>query len=136
MTVQELGTLAACGARVVVVVLDNSYLGMVRQWQELYHGRRYSETALDHNPDFRALAEAYGIPGRRAANPGELADALDSARSARGPMLVHVPVARESNIMPMVPPGGRLRDFFGECIATPGRFFSASELARCEGSQP
>jgi acetolactate synthase-1/2/3 large subunit len=129
MTIQELGTLATCGAKVIVVVLENGYLGMVRQWQELYWDRRYSAVELEGNPDFVRLAEAYGIAARRAEDPQELEDALLQARDADHSTLIHVPVEPESNIMPMLPPGGELTDFFGFCMRRPGEFFSPDEMA-------
>jgi len=129
MTAQELGTLAACHAKVVVVVLDNGYLGMVRQWQELYWERRYSAVELTGNPDFVRLAEAYGIPARLATTRHELDRALRDARDADHSTLIHVPVEPESNIMPMLPPGGKLTDFFGFCMPRPGEFFSPDELS-------
>jgi acetolactate synthase-1/2/3 large subunit len=128
MTVQELGTLATCGAKVTVVVVENGYLGMVRQWQELYWDKRYSSVALDGNPDFVRLAEAYGIEGRRAVDVDELDAALHHARDADHSVLIHVPVEPESNIMPMIPPGGKLTEFFGFCMQEPGAFFTADEM--------
>jgi acetolactate synthase-1/2/3 large subunit len=129
MTVQELGTLATCGAKVTVVVLDNGYLGMVRQWQELYYDRRYSAVTLHGNPDFVRLAEAYGIEGRRVIDTADLDEALNSARDSHHSVLLHVPVEPESNIMPMMPPGGRITDFFGFCMDQPGQFFTPDESA-------
>jgi acetolactate synthase-1/2/3 large subunit len=129
MTAQELCTLAGCGAKVVVVVVDNGFLGMVRQWQELYWERRYSAVELGGNPDFVRLAEAYGIEARRAVDETQLDEALRYARDADNSVLIHVCVEPESNIMPMLPPGGRLTEFFGFCMAKPGEFFSAEELS-------
>lgn len=127
MTVQELGTLAACGAKVNVIAIDNGYLGMVRQWQELYVERRYSAVELTGNPDFVKLAQAYGIKAVRATDPAGLKAALAMAKDTDESVLVHVAVEKESNIMPMIPPGGKLTEFYGHCIDVPGQFFSANE---------
>jgi acetolactate synthase-1/2/3 large subunit len=129
MTMQELGTLSATGAKVVILVVDNGYLGMVRQWQELFHERRYSEVRLDGSPDFVKIAEAFGIESERVATKADLNAALDRAKSAKSSMLIHIPVEQESNIMPMIPPGGNVSDFFGNCITEKGQFFSPAELA-------
>jgi acetolactate synthase-1/2/3 large subunit len=129
MNVQELGTLASSEAKVIIVLVDNGYLGMVRQWQELFHGRRYSSVKLsDKNPDFVKLAEAYGIEGRFVNDESSLKAALAYARDAKHSVLVHVAVDPTSNIEPMIPPGGKLTDSFGHCIETPGSFFSKREM--------
>jgi acetolactate synthase-1/2/3 large subunit len=111
-----------------VVVVDNNYLGMVRQWQEMYYDRRYSAVELSHNPDFVKLASAYGIPGQAVDSEDGLRSALLAARDADGPYLVHVAVEKESNILPMVPPGGSLLDSTGRCIEKTGTFFNDDEL--------
>jgi acetolactate synthase-1/2/3 large subunit len=129
MTVQELGTLANCGAKVIVVLMDNGYLGMVRQWQEMFAERRYSEVELCNNPDFVKLAGAYGIDGRHAPDLSSLKDALAYARSAEKSVLIHVPIEPESNITPMIPPGGKITDFCGYCIGESGAFFTPEETS-------
>ncbi len=128
MTVQELGTLAASGAKVIVLVIDNGYLGMVRQWQELFQDRRYSAVELTHSPDFVKIAEAYGIEGRFADNIETLREAVSYAKVVAHSVLIHIPVEQESNVRPMIPPGGRLVDFHGYCIAKPGEFFAEHEM--------
>ena len=95
-------------------------------------GRHYSAVELDGNPDFVRLAEAYGLRARRADDAGQLDEALLTARDADHSTLIHVPVERESNIMPMLPPGGGLKDFFGFCMRRPGEFFSPDELAAAD----
>lgn len=129
MTLQELGTVATSGARVVLIVVDNGYLGMVRQWQELFFDKRYSHVELSGNPDFVQLAQAYGIEGRRVTDSAELKTALEYAKQLKKSILLHVVVEPESNIMPMIPPGGKLTEFFGLCINSPGRFFSPEEIS-------
>ncbi|MCP4606532.1 MAG: biosynthetic-type acetolactate synthase large subunit [Proteobacteria bacterium] len=128
MTVQELGTLASSGAKVIIVLVDNGYLGMVRQWQELFHDRRYSAVELQGSPDFVKLAEAYGIEGILANDKPSLHNALEHCLSVDHSVLIHAPVEPESNIMPMIPPGGRVADFTGYCIDRPGRFFADHEM--------
>jgi len=93
------------GAAVAVVVVDNRCLGMVRQWQELFHGERYSEVDLSDNPDFVKLAEAMGVPGLRVDSDAALGPALGLALSSDGPFLVHVMVHATRNVYPIVPPG-------------------------------
>jgi acetolactate synthase-1/2/3 large subunit len=127
MTVQELGTLASSQAKVVIVLMDNGYLGMVRQWQELFHDHRYSSVELSDNPNFVKLAEAYGLEGRFVDDQAGLKEALAYARDAKHSVLIHVAVDKESNIKPMIPPGGKLTDSFGYCIEKPGLFFTAKE---------
>jgi len=104
MNIQELATAVQYKLPVKVVILDNGYLGMVRQWQEMFHGRRYSATALEHNPDFVAVAEAYGAKGILVQTEEEVRPALERAFAEPGPVVVDVKVAREANVFPMVPP--------------------------------
>ncbi len=110
MNAQELAVAARDRLPVVFVVVNNSFLGMVRQWQELFHEERYSHTDLrELNPDFLALAAAYRIPGRRATTPEEaeamLAEALGHAAAGHGPMLVECVVPADEMVFPMVPAG-------------------------------
>jgi acetolactate synthase-1/2/3 large subunit len=109
MTVQELGTILQTGAAVKVVILDNAFLGMVRQWQELFFDRRYSETEMV-NPDFVKLAGAYGIPALKVEQRGELAGAIASMLAHPGPYLLDVVVEREGNVFPMVPSAASVSD--------------------------
>jgi len=110
MTLQELGTLIQEGLPVKIALVNNSYLGMVRQWQEMFYDRRYESTYLV-NPDFVRLAEAYGIPARRVRDPRDVSAAIASARREPGPALIEFEVAREGeegNVYPIVPPGAAL----------------------------
>lgn len=130
MTIQELGTLARSGAKVNIVLIDNGYLGMVRQWQELFHDRNYSSVDLLGSPDFVKIAEAYGIEGRFIETREQLKDGMRHAKSAKNSVLLHIAVEQESNIQPMIPPGGRVVDFSGYCILKPGEFFNEKELKK------
>jgi acetolactate synthase-1/2/3 large subunit len=107
MTLQELATVVQEALPLRIAVVNNGFLGMVRQWQELFYQRRYSASELS-GPDLPCLARAYGIPARAVERQGELDDALDWADAARGPVLLDLRVAREENVYPMVPPGAAL----------------------------
>ncbi|KAF1685224.1 acetolactate synthase 2 catalytic subunit [Pseudoxanthomonas taiwanensis] len=104
MNVQELVTLARCKLPVKMVLLDNSCLGMVRQWQELFFDRRYSEIDLSDNPDFAALAQVCGVPATRITRRDEVEDALAALLAAPGPALLHVAIDARANVWPLVPP--------------------------------
>ncbi|MDY0340569.1 MAG: biosynthetic-type acetolactate synthase large subunit [Coriobacteriia bacterium] len=114
MNSQELATAAINKLPVKVIILNNGYLGMVRQWQELFYERRYSSSTLPQDcPDFVKLAEAYGCFGIRATTPAELDDALVAAFAYDGPAVVDVRVEREENVFPMVAPGGSIDEMLG-----------------------
>ncbi len=104
MTLQELGMLAQWHVGVKIVLLDNNYLGMVRQWQQLFFDRRYSEVELQ-NPDFVTIARGFGVPGRSIHRPDELEAAVAEMLAHDGPWLLHVAVEKEENVFPMVPAG-------------------------------
>lgn len=109
MNIQELATLSYYRIPVKIILLDNGYLGMVRQWQEFFFDGRYAYTEIgESNPDFVKLAEAYCIPARRVTEKVEIVPALQEALAADGPFLVDVKIDREENVLPMVPPGGVL----------------------------
>jgi len=106
MTLQELSTAQTYGLPVKVVILNNGFLGMVRQWQELFWDKRYSNTSFgEFQPDFSALAGAYGIPGMRVEDPDDLEDALRETLSTDGPALIDIQVNRDAKVFPMVPQG-------------------------------
>jgi len=110
MTLQELATVVQEDLPIRIAVCNNSYLGMVRQWQELFYDERYESTHL-LNPDFVALAEAYGVRGWRAGNPEEAEEAVAAARAHSGPALIEFKIAQkgeEGNVYPMVPAGAAL----------------------------
>ena len=106
MTLQELSTAQTYGLPVKIVILNNGFLGMVRQWQELFWDKRYSNTSFaEFQPDFAALAGAYGIPGMRVEDPDDLDDALRETLSTDGPALIDIQVNRDAKVFPMVPQG-------------------------------
>ena len=105
MNIQELATVVQYQLPVKVIILNNGYLGMVRQWQELFFDRHYSATTMDHAPDFVKLAEAYGALGLRAEKPAEVEETLLRAFAHPGPVIVDFKVAPEENVYPMVPAG-------------------------------
>ncbi len=104
MNVQELVTVARCKLPVKMILLDNSSLGMVRQWQELFFDKRYSEIDLSDNPDFAALARVCGIPATRIEKRAEVDDALAALLASPGPGLLHVAIDARANVWPLVPP--------------------------------
>lgn len=114
MTIQELGLCAQWQTGVKIVLLDNNYLGMVRQWQQLFFDRRYSSVELQ-NPDFLKIAEGFGVPGRKISKPEELSEAVAEMLAHEGPYLLHVTVEKEDNVFPMVPSGKSI----SEIILTP-----------------
>jgi acetolactate synthase-1/2/3 large subunit len=107
MTLCELATAKQENVPVRIAIINNSFLGMVRQWQELFYEERYSATPM-FNPDFVKLAEAYGIPARRVTKRDEIADAVAFARSVDGPALIEFVVEKEEMVYPMVPAGADL----------------------------
>lgn len=114
MMMQEFGTIMEHRIPVKMILLNNSYLGNVRQWQELFYNRRYSFTHLE-NPDFQVIASAYGIPSRRVLAREELKSAVDEMLSADGPFFLEACVAEEGNVMPMTPPGQPIDNMLMEC---------------------
>ncbi len=110
MNLQELATIVQERLPVKIIIMDNGYLGMVRQWQELFHGARYIGTPIS-GPDFVRLAESYGIPARRVCFTSELDAAIDSAQETGGPFLLDCKVERDENVYPMVQPGTGNADF-------------------------
>ena len=116
MNSQEMATAVAYQLPIKIAILNNGYLGMVRQWQQLFYGNRYSQTDLMAvNPDFVKLAEAYGAVGLRVERPEEVRPVLEKAIATPGPVLIDFVVDREENVFPMVPPGGSLENMMGGC---------------------
>lgn len=109
MTIQELGTILETGVGVKIILLNNNYLGMVRQWQQLFFHQRYSETSMV-NPDFVVLASAYGIKSRRVERREELDAAIAEMFSDDAPFLLDVCVEEAGLVFPMVPAGGCVSD--------------------------
>ncbi|MBO2520998.1 MAG: acetolactate synthase, large subunit, biosynthetic type [Firmicutes bacterium] len=114
MTAQELATVRKYNLPVKIAIINNGYLGMVRQWQELLYQRRYSHSDLHDNPDFVKLAEAYGIPGFRCTRPEELRPLLEKAAAMDGPVLLDIHVDQEANVFPMIPAGQSVAEMIGK----------------------
>ncbi len=115
MNIQELSTVSYYNIPVKNIILNNQWLGMVRQWQELFFQERYSATDLEGmQPDFVKVAEAYDVLGLRATKPEEVKDVLSRALKHNGPVVVDIRVAREENVFPMVPAGGAIDKMIGE----------------------
>jgi acetolactate synthase-1/2/3 large subunit len=110
MNIQEMATAVQYGLPVKIVILNNGYLGMVRQWQELFYGGRYSATRMNCVPDFVKLAEAYGAVGLRATRPDEVAPVLKEGLAVRRPVIMDFVVEAEESVYPMVPSGAPLTE--------------------------
>jgi acetolactate synthase I/II/III large subunit len=109
MTMCELGTAAQEGININIALLNNGFLGMVRQWQEIFYDRRYQSTPM-FNPDFCKLAEAFGIPTMRVTAREQIAESVEFARGIDGPVLIEYMVEKEEMVYPMVPSGADLND--------------------------
>ncbi len=109
MTIQEFGTIAQNKAKVKIILLNNNFLGMVRQWQQLFFDKRYSSTELI-NPDFITIAKGFGIKGQKVESRDNLKTAMDEMFSHDGPYLLEVKVEKEGNVFPMVPAGASVSD--------------------------
>jgi acetolactate synthase-1/2/3 large subunit len=105
MNIQELATAVQYNLPVKVAIVNNNFLGMIRQWQELFYKKRYSFSEMNVNPDFVKLAEAYGAVGLRATKPNEVEDVLKKALSIKKPVIMDFVVAPEESVYPMVAPG-------------------------------
>jgi acetolactate synthase-1/2/3 large subunit len=109
MTMQELGTILHYKVPLKIILLNNSFLGMVRQWQDMFFDKRYASTELV-NPDFVAIANAYGIQGRKVQQREYLKPALNDMLREKGPFLLEVCVEKEGNVLPMVEPGSSVSE--------------------------
>ena len=109
MTMQELATMVQEKLAVKIAIFNNGYLGMVRQWQDLFYERRYVATPLS-GPDFVKIAEAYGFPGVRVKHREEVVPAIERAMAEDGPFLIDFLIDPEENVYPMVPPGASLAE--------------------------
>ncbi len=116
MTASELSTIVQEGLKINIAIINNGYLGMVRQWQEFFYERNYQSTPLV-SPDFVKLADAHGIKGRAVRTRAEVADAVNEARSHSGPFLLNFMVEKEDAVYPMIPAGSALH----EMIRRPGK---------------
>ena len=109
MNMQEMATMVQEHIPVKMAIFNNGYLGMVRQWQQFFHGRRYSATPI-WSPDYVKLADAYGVPGWRVSVANHAADAVRAAMDVPGPALVEFVIEQEANVFPMIPPGASLSE--------------------------
>lgn len=109
MTIQELGTIFQTGVGVKIVVLNNNFLGMVRQWQQLFFDKRYASTEMT-NPDFVTIAKGYHIPAKKVTERADLAAAVEEMLATEGPYFLEVVVEKEDNVFPMIPTGASLTE--------------------------
>lgn len=109
MTIQELGTIEQYNLDIKVIVLNNNFLGMVRQWQEMFFEKRYSFTAM-RNPDFVGIAKAYGVASQKVTARDQLKGAIQGMLDHKGPYVLEVVVGKENNVFPMVPAGASISD--------------------------
>lgn len=109
MTIQELGTILHFGMAVKLVILNNGFLGMVRQWQDMFFSKRYASTELV-NPDFVTIAKAYGIPAGTVSERENLKKSLEEMLNAAGPYILEVKIDREANVLPMIEPGASVSE--------------------------
>jgi len=109
MTIQELGTIFQTGVPVKIVVLNNEFLGMVRQWQQLFFDKRYASTEMV-NPDFVKIAEGYHIPAKRVKKREDLQAAVAEMIAAKTPYFLEVCVEKEANVFPMIPTGASVSE--------------------------
>ncbi len=123
MVIQELATCKEENIKVIPVIMNNAYLGMVRQWMELFFGKRYSAVHLKRTPDFAKVADAYGLQGIRVERDSEIAPALRQACKADETVVVDVIVNEEANILPMFAAGASNTEMFGQCIKSKGVLF-------------
>jgi len=123
MTITELATAVQENANIKICIMNNGYLGMVRQWQELFYDARYNETPI-YSPDYVKLAEAYGMPGYRVENLDEALPAIRKAQAHNGPVLIEFVVEQHDMVYPMVPTGADLHNM----IRRPHPRFANMEL--------
>lgn len=109
MTMQELGTILHYNVPLKIIILNNSFLGMVRQWQDMFFEKRYASTELV-NPEFTTIAKAYGIPSSKITNRKDLKKSLEEMLAAEGPFLLDIRVEKEGNVLPMVEPGSSVSE--------------------------
>jgi acetolactate synthase-1/2/3 large subunit len=114
MNIQELATVVRLKLPVKVAILNNQFLGMVRQWQKMFYGGRYSSSCLADNPDFAKVAQAYGATGIRITEKRHVRPAIETAIKTPGPVILDFMVEREENVMPMVPAGAAISEMIME----------------------
>ncbi len=123
MNIQELGTIAENNIKLIPVIFNNTYLGMVRQWLEIFFDRKYSNVYLGKLPDYGKIADAYGLNSVEINRESEFKPAMEKAMKSKETTIVDVHIDPESNILPMFPGGGHLKDIFGDCMKDKGKFF-------------
>tara|TARA_Y100000310_G_scaffold338215_1_gene427255 strand:- start:5137 stop:6852 length:1716 start_codon:yes stop_codon:yes gene_type:complete len=128
MVIQELATCKEENIKVIPVIMNNAYLGMVRQWYELFFDKRYSGVFLNRTPDFAKVAEAYSLKGIRVERDSEIGPALKEAYKHDETVVIDVIVKEEANILPMFPAGANNVDMFGGCVPEKGKLFPEAML--------
>ena len=116
MNCNELCTIQHYNIPVIIIVMNNGTLGMVRQWQTLFYGGRYSETTLDRGPDFKKLAEAYFVDGYSVYTKADFDDAIKSALSKNAPAVIDAHIDTDEFVLPMVSPGKPISDILTENV--------------------
>ena len=116
MTMCELATAMENKVPVKFAIFNNNFLGMVRQWQELFYKKDYYATSYSNNPDFVKLAEAFGMPGIRVTDKSQVVAAIEEATATPGPVLLDFMVEPEENVYPMIPPGESTDELIEEPI--------------------
>ncbi|MDH5657587.1 MAG: thiamine pyrophosphate-dependent enzyme, partial [Spirochaetia bacterium] len=121
MCIQELATIRQYNVGVKIILLNNSFLGMVRQWQELFHGERFAESEWKYNPDFVKVAEGYGIPGMRITTPDQISEGLSFLFKDDGPAILEAVIPKEEKVFPMIAAGQSQRNIiqFSDIQKTP-----------------
>jgi acetolactate synthase-1/2/3 large subunit len=109
MSLNEIATCTQEGLDIKIAVINNGYLGMVRQWQDLFHAKNYSEVRIS-GPDLVKLADAYGITGFRVTRDDEILPTIEKARATPGPVIIDFVIEPEANVWPIVPPGASNSD--------------------------
>ena len=123
MTLQDLVTCVQYQLPVKVFIINNRYLGMVRQWQELFYGGKYSQVDLEVQPDFVKLAEAFGATGLRAERPSDVKAVIEKAIATPGPVVLDIVTAREENVFPIIPAGCALKEIIDVGEPIPEKLF-------------
>ena len=114
MNLTELATMASYNVPVIMFIMNNTVLGMVRQWQKIFYGRRFADTDPHRVTDFVKVAEAFGIKGMRINNNKEIDAVLKEALALNEPVLIDCRISPDSNVLPMIPPGGSAADIIEE----------------------
>ena len=110
MNLNELATMASYNIPVVMIIMNNKVLGMVRQWQKLFYGNRFADTDPNRKTDFVKVAEAFGVKGLRLDKNEDIDSVVKAALAYQGPVLIDCRISPDSNVLPMIPPGGSSDD--------------------------